>query len=88
MISDFNQTINVSWSREKEKKCTNLLAHSRESVKEANCVHNKLIEVGDDSPLLYSRNLRQQKAEMKDSTHGWKEICKYKCLKNYDNKQT
>lgn len=43
----------------RKKRNTNLFTHCGEAVQKAHCVHNKLIQTGYDSPLLYGRNLEK-----------------------------
>lgn len=42
-----------------EKLKTNLFTHSRESIQESNRVDNKLVQIGDNSSLMYGRNLKK-----------------------------
>lgn len=42
-----------------KKRCTDLFTNRRKTVEEPHCVHNKLIEIGDDSSLLNSRDLKE-----------------------------
>lgn len=39
--------------------CANLFTNYGKSVEEPDCVHNKLIEIGNNSSLLNSRDLRE-----------------------------
>lgn len=43
----------------KEKWNTNLFTNCGETIQELNCMYNKLVEIGNDFSLLYSRNLRE-----------------------------
>ena len=42
----------------KAESSTNLFTNCGETVQEPDCVHNKLIEMGNDSSLLNSRDLK------------------------------
>lgn len=52
----------VKEERKKTWRCTHLFTNYGETVKEPYCVHNKLIEIGDNSSLLNSRDLEETHA--------------------------
>lgn len=41
------------------ERCTNLFTNYGKMVEKSDCVHNKLIEIGNNSSLLNSRDLKE-----------------------------